>query len=73
MLILSRKRGESIMIGDEVEVRVLDIGGDKVRLGVVGPACIAVHLRERYEAGRQVERTGRSLEVEGILAGSSGA
>lgn len=47
MLILSRKRGESIMIGDDVEVRVVDIGDGKVRLGVTGPASVPVHQRER--------------------------
>ena len=50
MLILSRKRGESIMIGDDVEVRVVDIGDGKVRLGVTGPASVPVHQRERYES-----------------------
>lgn len=50
MLILSRKRGQSIMIGDEVEVHVVDIGGGKVRLGITGPAWVPVHQRERYEA-----------------------
>jgi carbon storage regulator len=50
MLILCRKRGESIMIGDEVEVRVVDIGDGKVRLGITGPASVPVHQRERYEA-----------------------
>jgi len=49
MLILSRKRGESIMIGDDVEVRVVDIGDGKVRLGVTGPASVPIHQRERYE------------------------
>lgn len=53
MLILSRKRGQSIMIGDEVEVRVVDIGGGKVRLGITGPASVPVHQRERYEAKRR--------------------
>ena len=38
------------MIGDEVEVRVVDIGDGKVRLGVTGPASVPVHQRERYEA-----------------------
>jgi len=52
MLILSRKRGQSIMIGDEVEVRVVDIGDGKVRLGVTNPAWVPVHQRERYEAKR---------------------
>jgi len=50
MLILSRKRGQSIMIGDEVEIHIVDIGDGKVRLGVTGPAQVPVHQRERYEA-----------------------
>ena len=50
MLILSRKRGESIMIGDDVEVRVVDIGDGKVRLGVTGPASVPVHQRERLDS-----------------------
>ena len=53
MLILSRKRSESIMIGDDVEVRVVDIGDQKVRLGVTGPASVPVHQRERYDAMRR--------------------
>jgi len=67
MLILSRKCGESIMIGDEVEVHVLDIGDGKVRLGVLGPAWIPVHQRERYEVrhrtgcGRETAETQRVL------------
>jgi len=50
MLILSRKRGESIMIGDDVEVRIVDIGDGKVRLGVTGPASVPVHQRERLDS-----------------------
>lgn len=68
MLVLSRKRGESIMIGDEVEVHVLDIGDGKVRLGVLGPAWIPVHQRERYEARRQTGLVRETLETERILA-----
>jgi carbon storage regulator CsrA len=53
MLILSRRRGESIMIGDDVEVFVVDVKDGKVRLGVAGPAWMPVHQRERYEARAQ--------------------
>lgn len=68
MLILSRKRGESIMIGDEVEVHVLDIGDGKVRLGVLGPTWVPVHQRERYEVKPQTGRVRASMEPERILA-----
>ena len=50
MLVLSRQRDETIMIGDEVEITVVDIRGDKVRLGITAPSRIAVHRKEVYEA-----------------------
>jgi carbon storage regulator len=50
MLVLSRQRDESIMIGDNVVVTVVDIRGDKVRLGIQAPHEIPVHRREVYEA-----------------------
>ncbi|MBN1360984.1 MAG: carbon storage regulator [Sedimentisphaerales bacterium] len=50
MLILSRRCGQSIMIGDDIEVFVVDIGGGKVRLGIAGPMHVPVHQRERYDA-----------------------
>jgi len=50
MLVLSRQRDESIVIGDNVVVTVVDIRGDKVRLGIDAPSEIPVHRREVYEA-----------------------
>jgi carbon storage regulator len=50
MLVLSRQRDETIMIGDEIEITVVDIRGDKVRLGISAPTRIAVHRKEVYEA-----------------------
>lgn len=50
MLVLSRLRDETIMIGDDIEVTVVDIRGDKVRLGINAPTRIAVHRKEVYEA-----------------------
>ncbi len=50
MLVLSRKKDESIMIGDDVEITIVDIRGDKVRLGITAPKTISVHRREVYEA-----------------------
>ena len=46
MLVLSRKIGEKILIGDSIEVVVVDVRGDKVRLGVQAPAAISVHREE---------------------------
>jgi len=50
MLVLSRQKDESIMIGDDVEVIIVDVRGDKVRLGITAPRSIPVHRREVYEA-----------------------
>lgn len=50
MLVLVRRRGESIMIGDDVQVTVVDIRGDKVRLGITAPSQVEVHRQEVYEA-----------------------
>ena len=59
MLILSRKRNESILIGDNVEVVVLEIRGDKVRLGIEADKVVPIHRREVLEAiQRDGERKG---------------
>lgn len=50
MLVLSRKRDESFMIGDEIVVTVVDMRGDKVRLGIEAPTHIPVHRQEIYDA-----------------------
>ena len=48
MLVLTRKRNQSIVIGDDIEVAVIDIRGDPVRLGVAAPARVSVHRRELF-------------------------
>ena len=53
MLILTRRVGESLMIGDEVNVTVLGIRGNQVRIGVDAPKDIAVHRQEIYERIQQ--------------------
>jgi carbon storage regulator len=50
MLVLSRQKDESIMIGDNVEITIVDVRGDKVRLGITAPKEIPVHRMEVYEA-----------------------
>ena len=49
MLILTRKSGETIRIGDDVAVSVIEIRGNQVRLGIVAPRNVAVHCQEVYE------------------------
>ncbi|TET66740.1 MAG: carbon storage regulator CsrA [Candidatus Zixiibacteriota bacterium] len=58
MLILTRKTGEAIAIGDEITVRVLGIQGRQVRLGVTAPTQIPVHREEVYK--RILEETKRA-------------
>ncbi len=50
MLVLSRQRDESIIIGDNIVITVVDIRGDKVRLGIEAPKEVSVHRQEVYEA-----------------------
>lgn len=50
MLVLSRQRDETIMIGDEIEITIVDVRGEKVRLGINAPTHIAVHRKEVYAA-----------------------
>jgi len=50
MLVLSRQKDESIMIGDDVEITIVDVRGDKVRLGINAPRSITVHRKEIYLA-----------------------
>ena len=50
MLVLTRRENESIMIGDDIEVKVLDLKDNQVKLGVAAPRAVAVHRREVYLA-----------------------
>ncbi len=56
MLVLSRKKDEQIMIGDNVVITIVDIRGDKVRLGIDAPKEIPVHRKEVFEAIQKEER-----------------
>ena len=62
MLVLSRHRDESIMIGDDVVVTIVDIRGDKVRLGIDAPQTIPVHRQEVYEAIQRENRKAAEVE-----------
>jgi carbon storage regulator len=64
MLVLSRHRDESIMIGDNVVVTIVDIRGDKVRLGINAPKEIPVHRQEVYEAIRRENKQAAKMQPE---------
>ena len=63
MLVLSRQRDESIVIGDNVVVTIVDIRGDKVRLGIQAPGEIPVHRQEVYEAIQRENRKAGQLQA----------
>ena len=62
MLVLSRHRDESIIIGDNIVVTIVDIRGDKVRLGIEAPTDIPVHRQEVYEAIQRENRKAATLK-----------
>ena len=64
MLVLTRHRDEKIMIGDDIVVRVVDIRGDKVRLGVEAPLDIEVHREEVYQViKKERDRDGHHVDL----------
>ncbi len=63
MLVLTRKTDQSIMIGDDIEVSVLSVSGEKVRLGIEAPRDVAVFRTEVYEAIDEVGKPAASAEA----------
>ncbi|MCE3018877.1 MAG: carbon storage regulator CsrA [Pirellula sp.] len=62
MLVLSRKKNESIVINNEITIVVVEIRGDKVRLGVEAPREVPVHRREVYDAIQRNNHDGQGIE-----------
>jgi carbon storage regulator len=75
MLILARRIGESIMIGDQVEISIVDIKGDQVKLGINAPSQVKVYRREVYTAIQEENRAAaaaspeRLPRIEGLFDG----
>ena len=67
MLVLSRKRDEKIVIGDRIVITVVEVRGDKVRLGIEAPTDVPVHRQEVYDAIRRsaAAENGKTDAVEG--------
>lgn len=59
MLVLSRCKDESIMVGEKVEITIVDVRGNKVRLGITAPRSVPVHRKEVYEAIHR-EKSGKT-------------
>lgn len=66
MLVLSRKAGESIVIGDSITVNVLEIRGDLIRIGIDAPRNIKVHRHEVYEAIEAANKEAATASVDAI-------
>jgi carbon storage regulator len=66
MLVLSRHRDETIMIGDDIEITVVDIKGDKVRIGINAPRDIQVHRKEVYEAIKRENTDAARVQVDDL-------
>jgi carbon storage regulator len=70
MLVLTRKANQSIMIGDEIEVSVLAIMGEKVRIGIDAPRTVPVFRKEVYveiQQGREVDQSAEDEDIDGEL------
>jgi len=66
MLVLSRQRDETIVIGDEVEITIVDIRGDKVRLGINAPRQVQVHRKEVYSAIKQENTDSTRVRIDDL-------
>ena len=63
MLVLSRKKNESIVINDNIVITVVDVKGDKVRLGLDAPREVSIHRSEIYEAIREEKAAAREHDT----------
>ena len=72
MLVLSRKKNESIVINNDITIVVVEIRGDKVRLGVEAPKEVPVHRREVYDAICRNEQSSQTRTNEADAAGATG-
>jgi carbon storage regulator len=68
MLVLSRQKDQTIMIGDLIQITIVDIRGDKVRLGITAPLAIPVHRKEVYEAIQSENRAASGVRLDDVSA-----
>jgi carbon storage regulator len=66
MLVLTRKLQQSIVIGDEIEVVVLEIRGEQVRIGIKAPKNVTVHRKEIYDQIQEENRGASEVRVEDL-------
>ncbi|MEG6612750.1 carbon storage regulator CsrA [Pseudoclostridium thermosuccinogenes] len=64
MLVLTRKKGQSIMIGEDIEITIVDIQGDQVRLGINAPKNVAIHRKEVFVEIQEENRIAADVSPE---------
>lgn len=64
MLVLTRKPDQSIMVGNEIEITVLEVRGEQVRLGIRAPRTVTVHRKEIFEQIRQENQNAASAPTD---------
>ena len=67
MLVLTRRLNQSIKIGDDIEITVIEVRGDQVRLGVSAPRDVSVHRKEVYLQIQQENRAAAAVDPAGAL------
>lgn len=66
MLVLTRKPDQSIMVGNDIEITVLEVRGEQVRLGIRAPRTVTVHRKEVYEQIRDENQVAITLSVQDL-------
>jgi len=67
MLVLTRKKDQSIMIGDDIEIKIVAVDGDQIKIGIDAPRHIDVHREEVYDAIRQANNQAVAKEPPSLL------
>lgn len=63
MLVLTRKKNQSIIIGSDIEVKIVEVKGDTVKLGVNAPSSVSVHRKEVYEAIQKENKEAKTFDT----------
>ena len=68
MLVLSRKKDEVIIVGDDIEITLVDIRGDQVKIGVSAPRSVSIHRKEIYDAIQQENKAAAQATKQSVAS-----